>query len=58
MDHVRQNNKVGQIRGEEVHGEFSTLFALNKLQHPNSVQYYDKLIVKDARRLYIIMEYC
>lgn len=32
--------------------------ALNKLDHPNIVKYFDKIIVKDQRKLFIVMEYC
>jgi NIMA (never in mitosis gene a)-related kinase len=32
--------------------------ALNKLNHPNIVKYYDKIICKEKKRLYIVMEYC
>lgn len=36
----------------------SEVNALSKLNHPNIVQYIEKIIYKEQRRLYIVMEYC
>jgi len=36
----------------------SEVNALSKLNHQNIVRYYEKLIVKDQHKLYIVMEYC
>ena len=36
----------------------SEVNALSKLNHPNIVQYVEKIIYKEQRRLYIVMEYC
>ena len=31
---------------------------LRELRHPNIVRYYDRIIDKEASRIYIVMEYC
>jgi serine/threonine protein kinase len=36
----------------------SEVNALSKLRHPNIVQYYEKIIEKEQKKLYIVMEYC
>lgn len=36
----------------------SEVNALNKLSHPNIVKYFDKIIDKESKKLYIVMEYC
>ena len=36
----------------------SEVNALNRLNHLNIVRYYDKIILKEQKKLLIVMEYC
>lgn len=48
----------GKMQEREKQQLVSEVNALSKLNHQNIVRYYEKLIVKDQRKLYIVMEYC
>ena len=50
--------EYGRMQDREKQQLVSEVNALNKLSHPNIVKYYDKIICKEKKRLYIVMEYC
>jgi serine/threonine protein kinase len=50
--------EYGRMQEREKQQLVSEVNALNKLTHPNIVTYFDKIIDKESRKLYIIMEYC
>ncbi len=50
--------EYGKMQEREKQQLVSEVNALSKLSHPNIVQYYEKIIDKEKRRLYIVMEYC
>lgn len=48
----------GKMGEREKHQLVSEVNILKQLQHPNIVQYYDRIIDKKQTKIYIIMEYC
>jgi len=48
----------GKMSDREKQQVVSEINILKSLDHPNIVKYYDKIIDKDHKRIYIIMEYC